>query len=174
MYNLYSFKIKELLFGPIRSTSVHFGLLQSTVVPFGPLRFTSVHCGPIQSNLVHWGNFFSPDALFRPRAYKNRASGQKKIFPSGSRVLESRDPLGNFFFPRCSVFLSSRPKQSIWGKKISPVDLESLRLEFYWEIFFFFTPGHAKLLNMWTKNWEILDIQNCWIGKPETGKLLEM
>ena len=92
MYNLYSFKIKELLFGPIRSTSVHFGLLQSTVVPFGPLWFTSVHYGPIQSNLVHWGNFFSPDALFRPRAYKNRASGQKKIFPSGSRVLESRDP----------------------------------------------------------------------------------
>ena len=99
MYNLYSFKIKELLFGPIRSTSVHFGLLQSTVVPLGPLRFTSVHCGPIQSNLVHWGNFFSPDALFRPRAYKNRASGQKK-FPNGSRDSKTLDPLGNFFFPQ--------------------------------------------------------------------------
>ena len=131
MYNLYSFKIKELLFGPIRFTSVHFGLLPSTVVPFGPLRFTSVHCG----------NFLAPYALFRPRAYKNRAYGAKKFpqwisrlrvsrstgelffpqmlclgreltktehlgpknFLNRSRDLESRDPLGKFFFPRCSV-----------------------------------------------------------------------
>ena len=30
---------------------------------------------------VHSGENFPPDALFRPRAYKNRASGGKKISP---------------------------------------------------------------------------------------------
>ena len=108
MYNLYSLKIKELLFSPIRSTSVHFGLLQSTLVPFSPSWSTG-------------DNFFSSSALFRPRAYKNRAFGGKTISPIGTRVLETRVPTGKIFFPRCSVFVGSRPKQSIWGKKISPV-----------------------------------------------------
>ena len=30
---------------------------------------------------VHSGENFSADALFRPKAYKNRASGEKKISP---------------------------------------------------------------------------------------------
>ena len=101
MYNLYSLKIKELLFSPIRSTSVHFGLLQSTLVPFSPSWSTG-------------DNFFSSSALFRPRAYKNRAFGGKTISPVGTRVS------GKIFFPRCSVFVGSRPKQSTWGKKNCP------------------------------------------------------
>ena len=121
MYNLYSFKIKELLFGPIRSTSVHFGLLQSTVVPFSPLRFTSVHCGPIQSNLVHWGNFFSPDALFRPRAYKNRASGQKKrISPMDLETLRLEIHWGNFFSPDALFRPRAYKNRASGQKKISP------------------------------------------------------
>ena len=99
------------------------------MVPFGPLWFTSVHCGPIQSNLVHWGNFFSPDALFRPRAYKNRASGQKKIFPSGSQVLESRDIMVDFFFPQMLCLGQEPTKTEHLGEK--KIDSSS-----YWGNFF--------------------------------------
>ena len=53
---------------------------------------------------------------------KTEHLGPKNI-PNGSRESKSRDPLGKFFFPRCFVFLGSRPKQSIWDEKISPVDL---------------------------------------------------
>ena len=46
-HNLFSLKIKQLLFGQIRSTSVLFS----------PVRSTSVRFGPIQSNLVYSVNF---------------------------------------------------------------------------------------------------------------------
>ena len=124
-------------FSPLWSHSVHFGLLQSTVVPFSPIWST----GEI---------VFSPDALFRPRAYKNRASEQKKNFPSGSRVLESRDIMVDFFFPQM-LCLGREPTKTehlgtkkfpqwtqmlclgreltktehLGKKKICPVDLES-------------------------------------------------
>ena len=102
---------------------------------------------------VPTGEIFPPDALFRPRAKKNRASGAEKFpqwisslrvsrstgeifFPpvalffqslglnraSGAKKISPVDLETNFFFPRCSIFLGSRPKQSIWGENISPVD----------------------------------------------------
>ena len=94
---------------------VQLGLLQSTLVYFSPLWSHSVQFGPL-------GKFFSPGALFRPRAYKNRAAGQKKFSPTDLETVRLEIHWGNFFSPRCSVFVSSRPKQSIWGKKISPMD----------------------------------------------------
>ena len=96
---------------------VQLGLLWSTLVYFCPLWSDSVQFGSL-------GNFFSPGALFRPRAYKNRSAGQKN-FPQWISRLESlqkQSIWGNFFSPRCSVFVGSRPKQSICGQKISPVD----------------------------------------------------
>ena len=61
---------------------------------------------------VHTGNFFFPDALFRPRAYKNRALGTKKISQSalfrprayknrafGGKKNRLEFLLGKFFFP---------------------------------------------------------------------------
>ena len=71
MYNLYSLKIKELLFGPIRSTLVHFGLLQSTLVPFSPI----------------WsaGEFFFPQVLCLGRKPTKTEHLGKKNFPVGTR-----------------------------------------------------------------------------------------
>ena len=49
--------------------------------------FSSVTCPGVKKKKflsrtrVHSGENFSPDALFRPRAYKNRASREKKISP---------------------------------------------------------------------------------------------
>ena len=103
MYNLYSLKIKELLFSPIRSTSVYFGLLQSTLVPFSPIWST--------------GEIFFPQVLYLGQEPTKTEHLGKKLFPVGTRVLETQVPTGEIFFPRCSVFVGSRPKQSIWEKK---------------------------------------------------------
>ena len=112
-------------FSPLWSHSVHFGLLQSTVVPFSPIWstgeifFPQMLClGRELTKTKHLGKkkfsqwisslrvsrstgeiFFCPHALFRPRAYKNRACGQKNISPMDLETLRLEIHWGNFFSP---------------------------------------------------------------------------
>ena len=109
---------------------VQLGLLRSTLVYFSPLWSHSVQFGQL-------GKFFSPGALFRPRAYKNRAAGQKKFSPTDLETVRLEIHWGNFFSPRCSVFLGSRPKQSSWAKKISPSGSRDSKTRDPLEKFFF-------------------------------------
>ena len=74
MYNLYSRNLKNYYL-------VQLGLLWSPLLYFSPIWSTG-EISPVGSrvskNRDPFGEiFFSPDALFRPRAYKNRASGEK-------------------------------------------------------------------------------------------------
>ena len=52
---------------------------------------------------VHTGEIFSPNALFRPKAYKNKASGEKKFPQLDLKSVRLEILLGKFFFPSCSV-----------------------------------------------------------------------
>ena len=151
MYNLYSRNLKNYYL-------VQLGLLRSPLVYFSPIWSTG-EISPVGSrvskNRDPFGEiFFSPDALFRPRAYKNIASGEKKFPQLDLESLRLEIHWGNFFFPRCFVFVGSRPKQSIWGK-IFPSMNSSLKDSSSTENFFFFSP---------------LDMQNYWICEPKTGK----
>ena len=62
---------------------------------------------------------------------------KKKNFSGKNSSLKDSSSQWGKFFPRCSVQAESLQKQSIWGKKISPVDLESQSLEIHWGNFFF-------------------------------------
>ena len=71
---------------------------------------------------VHTGEIFSSDALFRLRAYKNRASGEKKFPQLDLESLKLEILLGKFFFPPNALFRPRAYKnRAFGGKKISPV-----------------------------------------------------
>ena len=57
---------------------------------------------------------------------------KKKNFPSGSRVYETRVPLGKTEQNR-APYWTSLSKQSKTKKKNFPVELESMKLEFHWK-----------------------------------------
>ena len=58
--SIWSYSVCSVYFGSIRSHSIRFGLIRSTLVLFGPLCLYSVHFvhfGLIRSNLVHYVHF---------------------------------------------------------------------------------------------------------------------
>ena len=82
-----------------------------------------------------------------------QGSKKKKKIPSRTRVFETRVP------------------SKIEGKKIPPVEPESLKLEFYWGNFFpHYELESLRLEFYWEFFFSPLDMQNCWICEPKTGK----
>ena len=75
---------------------------------------------------VHSGENFSPDALFRPRAYKNRASGEKKFPQLDLKSLKLEILLGKFFPPQMLCLGRELTKTEHLGKKNFPSWISSL------------------------------------------------